>query len=75
MSVSRNFLNESADNEHALVPVLVEVRDSLGALAVQVLASRENLSELSYSQMLEKLCEITADLHREYDRNRTNLHG
>lgn len=44
---SRNFLNESGERDHALVPQIVEVRDSLGTLAVHVLAARENLSDMT----------------------------
>lgn len=70
---SRNFLNESSDNDHALVPQIVEVRDSLGTLAVQVLAARENLADMPYDKMLMKLYEIVDDLHTAYDRNRLYL--
>lgn len=71
---SRSFLNESADNDHAMVPQIVEVRDSLGTLAVQVLAARENLRDMPYDVMLKKLYEIVDDLHTAYDRNRLYLH-
>lgn len=71
---SRNFLNESSENDHALVPQIVEVRDSLGTLAVQVLAARENLRDMPYDEMLTKLYKIVDDLHAAYDRNRLFLH-
>ena len=71
---SRNLLNESAENDHALVPQIVEVRDSLGTLAVQVLAARENLADMPYDVMLKKLYAIVDDLHVAYDRTRTDLH-
>lgn len=74
MGNSRNFLNESDENDHALVPSIVEVRDSLGALAVQVLASREDLAKLSYPEMLQKLHTIVKELHQAYDSNRLNLY-
>ena len=70
---SRNFCNESDQHDHVLVPQIIEVRDSLGMLAVQVLAARENLAEMPYDQMLKKLYEIVDDLHTAYDRNRLNL--
>jgi hypothetical protein len=73
MPSSRDFLNESAEHDHALVPVITELRDSLGALAVQVLAARENLATLSYEEMLQKLHPIIEELHRAYDRTRTIL--
>lgn len=67
MANSREFLNRSADHDHALVPVNVELRDSLGVLAVHVLAARENLAELSSEDMLRKLHEIIQDLHKAYN--------
>lgn len=69
MSNTRSFCDQEG-NEHALVPPIVEVRDNLGALAVQVLATREDLSKLSYREMLDKLYQITEDLHTEYDQSR-----
>nr|WP_300186811.1 hypothetical protein [uncultured Agathobaculum sp.] len=69
MSNTRSFCDQEG-NEHALVPPIVEVRDNLGALAVQVLAAREELSKLSYREMLDKLYQITEDLHTEYDQSR-----
>ena len=50
-------------NDHALVPPAIEVRDNLGVLAVHVLAAKEDLSVLSYDEMLEKLHRIVEDLH------------
>lgn len=69
MPNSRAFCDQEG-NEHALVPPIVEVRDNLGTLAVQVLAAREDLSKLSYREMLDKLYQIVEDLHAEYDQNR-----
>lgn len=66
---TRSFCDQPG-NDHALVPQIVELRDNLGALAVQVLASREDLSKLSYGEMLEKLYEIIDDLHSEYQHFR-----
>jgi hypothetical protein len=53
-------------NEHALVPPIVDVRDNLGTLAVQVLAAREDLSKLSNDEMLDKLTAIVVELHSAY---------
>ena len=69
MPNSRAFCDQEG-NEHALVPPIVEVRDNLGTLAVQVLAAREDLSKLSYREMLDKLYQIVEDLHAEYDQGR-----
>lgn len=67
---SRAFCNEEG-NEHALVFPSVEVRDSLGALAVQVLAARENLADMDYCEMVSKLYDIVCELHRAYEQERT----
>lgn len=69
MPNSRAFCDQEG-NEHALVPPIVEVRDNLGTLAVQVLAAREDLSKLSYREMLDKLYQIVEDLHAEYNQSR-----
>jgi len=69
MPNTRAFINQD-DNADALVPQLVEVRDSLGFLAVQVLAARENLATMDYTEMLNKLYQIVDDLHTEYDRRK-----
>ncbi|MDO4356914.1 MAG: hypothetical protein Q4E13_10435 [Clostridia bacterium] len=69
----REVLNQSAENDHMLVPPIVELRDSIGSLAVQALAARENLAALTYPEMLDKLYAIICELHTAYDRNRTNL--
>lgn len=66
---TRSFCDQPGQ-EHALVPQIVEVRDNLGALAVQVLAAREDLSTMDYAEMLDKLYQIVDDLHTEYNRHR-----
>ncbi len=66
MPNSRSFCDEEG-NEHALVPPVVEVRDSLGVLAVHVLAAKENLANMDYCEMLSKLYDIVCDLHKAYD--------
>ena len=65
MPNTRSFC-DLEDNEHALVP-------HLGTLAVQVLAAKEDLSTMDYREMLHKLYDITCDLHKAYDSERTNL--
>ncbi|WP_300923970.1 hypothetical protein [Turicimonas muris] len=72
MPNTRSFC-DLEDNEHALVPPIVEVRDHLGTLAVQVLAAKEDLSTMDYCEMLHKLYDITRNLHQTYDSERTNL--
>lgn len=69
MTNSRAFCNEDG-NEHALVAPSVEVRDSLGVLAIQILAARENIAEMDYCEMLSKLYNIVCDLHDAYDKER-----
>lgn len=54
------------ENDHALVPVQIEIRDNLGALAIQVLASKKDLSQMSYSDMLDELNDIVTGLHDAY---------
>ena len=61
-------------NDHALVPSVVEVRDNLGPLAVQVHAAKENLATMDYNDMIKNFYEIVCDLHQAFDQERTNLH-
>lgn len=70
---AREELNRSAENSHLLVPCLVELRDSLGTLAVQMLAARKDLATISPSEALTELYAIISDLHVEYERIHTNL--
>ena len=70
---SRDLHNHSAENDHMLVPQIVELRDNLGTLAVQVLAAREELASMPYSEMISKLYTIIDELHTAYDHCRTNL--
>lgn len=65
MSNTREYCDMEG-NEHALVPPIVDVRDNLGTLAVQVLAAREDLSKLSNDEMLDKLTAIVVELHSAY---------
>ncbi len=48
-------------------PVFV-LRDSLGALAIQILSTREDFSKMSYEQMLRELLDIIIKLHTAYDQ-------
>lgn len=71
---SRNQINASEDTDVELVPQIIEVRDSLGTLAVHVLAARKNLATMPYDEMLKELYEIVDELHTAYDRNHPYLH-
>lgn len=57
-------------NEYALLLPSVVVRDSLGSLAVQVLAAREDIAQMDYCEMVSKLYEIVTDLQNAYDKER-----
>ena len=72
MANTRDFCNQEG-HEHALVPAIVDVRDSLGVLAVQVLAAREDLANMDYDEMVHKLYDITSDLHRAYNSERARI--
>ncbi len=54
------------NNDQALRHQKIVLRDSLGLLAVQILSSKEDLSTLKYSEMLDKLYIIIDELHNEY---------
>ena len=66
MQNTRSFCDQP-DNEHALVPPIIEVRDHLGTLAIHVLAAREDLSTMEYSEMLDKLYDIVCKLQYAYE--------
>lgn len=70
---SRNDLNARDDTGAMLVPPELEVRDNLGALAVQVLSARKNLADLPYETMLTELYTIVKELHSAYDNCWTRL--
>ncbi len=72
MPNTRAFCDQE-DHEHTLVPPIVDVRDNLGALAVQVLAAKENLTNMDYCEMIRKLYDITCDLHHAYDVERARI--
>ncbi|WP_297311591.1 hypothetical protein [uncultured Oscillibacter sp.] len=69
MPNTRAFCDQE-NHEHAIVPAIVDVRDNLGTLAVQVLAAKEDLSTMNYAEMLNKLYQIVSDLHTEYDHHK-----
>ena len=69
MPNGRNLCDEEG-NEHMLVLPSAEVRDSLGTLAVHVLAARENIAQMEYEEMLSKLYEIVCGLHDAFDKER-----
>ncbi len=73
MANTRRFCDEEG-NEHAFVPAIVDVRDNLGTLAVQVLASRHDLSKMDYCDMIRELYDITEELHDAYDQERERIH-
>ena len=72
MPNTRAFCDQE-DNEHALVPPIVDVRDNLGALAVCVLSAKEDLAEMDYCTMIRKLYDITCELHKAYDEERERI--
>lgn len=67
MPNTRDFCSQEG-NEQSLVLQIVEVRDAIGYLAVKVLAAREDLSTLSYKEMLNKLYDIVDGLHYEFEQ-------
>lgn len=73
MSNTRSFCDQE-DHEHALVPPIVEVRDNLGALAVQVLAAKKDLAKMYYHQMIHELYSITCELHAAYEKELIQIH-
>lgn len=56
------------ENSHTLQKVNVVTRDSLGTLAVQILASKVDLSKVvDYDELVRQLYDIINDLHESYD--------
>jgi len=72
MPNSRSFCDQEG-NEHALVLPIVDVRDSLGILAIHVLSAKEDLANMDYNTMIRKLYDITSELHAAYDDERTRI--
>ncbi len=61
---SENF---DAYNHTSLDEPIFVLHDSLGALAVQILSSRKDLSQMPYDDMLRELLDIITELHDAYD--------
>ena len=57
------------ENEQSLQAPCIVLRNSLGALAVQVLASRNDLSKLEYTDMLRELNTIIRELQQVYEHD------
>lgn len=73
-SNTREFCSENG-NDHAIISPKVELRDSLGFLAVHILAARKNLAveNLNLDETLCELYYIIAELHSQYDDTRSRL--
>lgn len=63
------------EHEESLRMPIIELRNSLGNLAIQILTTKDDISKMGYDEMLRKLYDIICDLQTAYDRNRTNLEG
>ena len=72
MPNTRRFCDEE-ENDHAMVPPMVEVRDCLGVLAVQVLSAKEDLARMDAVEMVSKLHGLVCELHQAYSDLRTHL--
>lgn len=70
MECLSNFYEE---NDQALRKPKVVLRDSLGTLAVEILASQKNFSSMSETEMLYELHNIICELHKAYDSIQENL--
>ena len=62
---TREFVNRDKSGS-SLVSPDAETRDSLGMLAVQVLAARYDLKTMDCTVMVSKLHEIIEELHQAY---------
>ncbi len=55
------------DNEdHALRNLNITLRDSLGALAIQILITKQDISKMEYEDLLRELYKIISELHDTY---------
>lgn len=61
------------NNDHALRQPTIVLRDSLGTLAIELLSSREDISNMEYDVLLSKLHAIICELHDTYDRMNLNF--
>ena len=62
---SENF---DAFNHTSLDMPIFVLRDNLGNLAIQILSSKNDLSKMSYDDILRELLDIITELHQAYDR-------
>lgn len=64
-----SFWYDPAESHALQNPVLV-LRDSIGALATQIVAAKygEKLSEISHSELLDELLDTIKALQNEYHR-------
>ena len=58
------------NNDHALRPTIIVLRDSLGLLAVAKLQASFDLSKMDTDEMLDRLHDIINDLHDHYENHR-----
>ena len=56
------------DDEHALRHPKIDLRDNIGILAIEILKAKENLSVLSYDEIMRKTLDIIEELHEIYDK-------
>lgn len=61
------------NEDSALRNQKIVLRDSLGSLAVQILSSKYNLSQMNYEEMLDKLYVIIDELHTAYQHKVGNF--
>lgn len=61
------FLGGVTVNDDHTEPKIV-LRDSLGTLAVQILATREDIANMKYDVMLQKLFSIIKELKDTYHK-------
>ena len=54
------------ENPQAYPDPSVVVRDHIGDLALQLLVSKSDISQMSYSDLLDKYYEIIVDLQKAY---------
>lgn len=59
--------NFDPSNHTSLDEPIYVLRDNLGSLAVSVLASKYDLSQMSYDEMVHELLDIIEELHNAYD--------
>lgn len=60
-----NFYDE---NDHALKPDLIVLRDSIGSLAVSILAAEPGFAKMSSEEKLVRLYDLIKDLQTTYEQ-------